>query len=107
MFIVEYLKLEIKNYRNLKNNTFDFGSKINYFYGENALGKTNLLESIWMFTGARSFRKTKDTDLIKFGEEFAKLEVRIPADAPDQYPKISYELLGPVNEETGRRTASA
>ena len=39
-------------------------------------------------------------------EEFAKLEVRIPADAPDQYPKITYELLGPVNEETGRRTAS-
>ena len=71
---MEISKLEIKNYRNLKNNTFDFGSKINYFYGENAQGKTNLLESIWMFTGARSFRKTKDADLIKFGEEFAKLE---------------------------------
>ena len=68
------LKLNIKNYRNLSENSFDFDEKINYIYGQNAQGKTNLLEAIWMFTGARSFRKTKDADLIKFGESSAKLD---------------------------------
>ena len=63
-------KLGIKNYRNLKENSFDFDSKINYIYGENAQGKTNLLESIWMFTGARSFRRTKDKDLVNFEKVF-------------------------------------
>lgn len=67
-------KLDIKNYRNLSRNSFDFDDKVNYIYGQNAQGKTNLLEAIWMFTGARSFRKTKDADLIKFGESSAKLD---------------------------------
>ena len=69
-------KLDIKNYRNLSGNSFDFDDKVNYIYGQNAQGKTNLLEAIWMFTGARSFRKTKDADLIKFGESSAKLDYR-------------------------------
>lgn len=68
------LTLHTNNYRNLKNNFFDFNPKMNYIYGENAQGKTNLLESIWMFTGARTFRGTKDTDLVNFGEQSAKLE---------------------------------
>ena len=67
-------KLWLKNYRNLKEGHFNFGNQINYIYGMNAQGKTNLLESIWMFTGARSFRKSKDSELINFQKEYAKIE---------------------------------
>ncbi len=59
-------ELNINNYRNLEKNTFNFKNNINYIYGQNAQGKTNLLESIWMLTGARSFRGSKDSDLINF-----------------------------------------
>lgn len=59
-------ELSVNNYRNLEKNIFKFDSNINYIYGQNAQGKTNLLESIWMLTGARSFRGSKDGDLINF-----------------------------------------
>ena len=59
-------ELSVNNYRNLEKNVFKFDSNINYIYGQNAQGKTNLLESIWMLTGARSFRGSKDGDLINF-----------------------------------------
>ncbi len=72
--LMRILKLNIKNYRNLSENSFDFDEKTNYIYGQNAQGKTNLLEAIWMFTGARSFRKTKDANLIKFSENSARLD---------------------------------
>lgn len=67
-------ELSISGYRNLKKATLKFSPNVNFIYGENAQGKTNLLESVWMFTGARSFRGTKDADLINFNETSAKLE---------------------------------
>ncbi len=66
--------LKIDGYRNLKKDTITFSSGINFIYGKNAQGKTNLTEAVWMFTGARSFRGTKDADLVNFEKESAKLE---------------------------------
>ena len=42
--------------------------KVNVIYGNNAQGKTNLLEAIWLFSGGHSFRGSKDTELINFAE---------------------------------------
>ncbi len=67
-------ELSISGYRNLQNDTLVFNPSVNFIYGENAQGKTNLIEAVWMFTGARSFRGTKDADLISFGGNSAKLE---------------------------------
>ncbi len=39
---------------------------VNVIYGDNAQGKSNLLEAIWIFTGGRSFRGAKDAELIAF-----------------------------------------
>jgi len=66
-------ELQIKNYRNLENSIFKFNSNINYIYGDNAQGKTNLLETIWMLTGTRSFRGSKDSQIIKFEKQYAGL----------------------------------
>ena len=71
---MKILELKIEGYRNLKKCDLKFGSDINFIYGQNAQGKTNLIEAIWMFTGARSFRGTKDLNLINFEEENARLE---------------------------------
>ncbi len=57
-------KIEYENYRNLKKGEFLPDKEMNVIYGENAQGKTNLIEAIWLFTGRKSFRGTRDTQLI-------------------------------------------
>lgn len=65
-------KLNLKNFRNIENIEIIPCEGMNVICGENAQGKTNILESIWLFTGAKSFRSTKDNLFIRFGEENAK-----------------------------------
>ncbi len=57
-------KIEYDNYRNLKKGVFKPDINMNVIYGENAQGKTNLIEAIWLFTGKKSFRGTKDGQLV-------------------------------------------
>ena len=56
--------LEFDNFRNLKKGKFIPDKYINVIYGDNAQGKTNLIEAIWMFTGKKSFRSSKDVNLV-------------------------------------------
>ncbi|MDE6125086.1 MAG: DNA replication/repair protein RecF, partial [Eubacterium sp.] len=65
--------IEIENYRNIENLSLDFDD-INIIYGENAQGKTNLIEAIYLFTGSKSFRGVKDSHLVKFKCDFARLK---------------------------------
>ena len=66
-------KTELKNFRNYENLSLDFHRKVNLILGKNAQGKTNLLESIYVVSIGRSFRTNKDSDLIKFGSDFARV----------------------------------
>jgi len=56
-----------ENCRNLQAGVLTPDAKINVFYGENAQGKTNLLEWLWLFTGGHSFRGAKESELVQFG----------------------------------------
>lgn len=56
--------VNFENFRNLADNVFFPGEGINVIYGDNAQGKTNLAEAIWLFTGQKSFRGTRDFQLI-------------------------------------------
>ena len=60
------LSLEHENYRNLKAGEILPAGGINVICGSNAQGKTNLLEALWLFTGAHSFRGAKDSELPAF-----------------------------------------
>ena len=62
--------LEIENYRNISSCELQFSNEINVITGENGQGKTNLIEALWLLTGAKSFRGSKDKDLIKSNESF-------------------------------------
>lgn len=66
-------QLEIKNFRNIEYTGISPCEGINIIYGENAQGKTNLLESIWLFSGCRSFRGSKDNEIINFNSTRANL----------------------------------
>ena len=67
--------LSISNFRNYSNLKIDFDENVNIFIGKNAQGKTNLLESIYYCCIGKSFKSSKDKELIKWGEEkgFIKL----------------------------------
>jgi len=62
-------KLECLNFRNIEKEVLMPCERMNVICGENAQGKTNILEAIWLFTGAKSFRGAKDNEFIKFGTE--------------------------------------
>ena len=66
--------LKLKNFRNYDLLDLEFDAETNIFYGDNAQGKTNILESIYLTGTTKSHRGTKDRDLIKFGEEEAHIE---------------------------------
>jgi DNA replication and repair protein RecF len=62
-----------EHYRNFAAIDFHPAETVNIIYGDNAQGKTNLLEAVWMFTGGKSFRGAKDSELIRFGSGFSRL----------------------------------
>jgi DNA replication and repair protein RecF len=67
-------QLHLKNYRNYDQASLHFEDKVNVFLGENAQGKTNVMESIYVLAMARSYRTAKDKELITWDEEYAKIE---------------------------------
>ena len=68
-------ELRFENYRNLENNSITPADNVNVIYGENAQGKTNLLEAIWLFCGGHSFRGSKENEMIAFEKKFFRLSV--------------------------------
>ncbi|WP_226668580.1 DNA replication/repair protein RecF [Metabacillus litoralis] len=71
MFIKE---LKLKNYRNYEDLTIQFANKVNVILGENAQGKTNVMESIYVLAMAKSHRTSNDKELIYWDKEYAKIE---------------------------------
>ncbi len=66
--------IELKNYRNYDNLKIDFNNNMNIIIGNNAQGKTNLLESIYVLAVTKSFLSNSDKNLIKFDNHFSKIK---------------------------------
>jgi DNA replication and repair protein RecF len=69
--------LVLKDYRNYGDLKIEFENKVNVILGENAQGKTNVMESIYVLAMAKSHRTTNDKDLIRWDQEYAKIEGRL------------------------------
>ena len=83
--------LEIQNFRNIEYIKIEPCDGMNVICGENAQGKTNLLESIWLFTGAKSFRGNKDEAFIKFGCDKARLKISFLGEGVEKEAEIEIE----------------
>ena len=70
-------KIKLQNYRNYDNFEIDLGQNLNIIIGNNAQGKTNLLESIYVLAVTKSFLSINDKGLIKFNNKFAKISGEI------------------------------
>lgn len=87
---MKVIALKFENYRNLKDNIIIPCEGVNVIYGDNAQGKTNLLEALWLFCGGHSFRGSKDNEVIKWEKPFAKLEMRFDGQDREQTAKINF-----------------
>ena len=59
--------LALKDFRNYEKLDMNFSKNINILYGDNAQGKTNILEAIYISATTKSHRNSKDKDIIRFG----------------------------------------
>lgn len=70
-------QLSLENYRNYTKLDISFNDKINVIIGENAQGKTNLMESIYVLAFSKSHRTSKDKELIQWDKNYGKIEGRV------------------------------
>lgn len=68
-------KIQLENFRNYKKQEILLNKNINIIYGDNAQGKTNIIEAIFLCSMGKSFRTNKDKELINFGERFSKVKI--------------------------------
>ena len=69
--------IALQNFRNYESAELSFSPSINVLIGENAQGKTNLIESIYFLAMSRSHRTSKDRELIRWNSEFAKVNGKL------------------------------
>lgn len=83
-------KVTLENFRNYDNQEIKFCDNINIIYGDNAGGKTNIIESIFLCSMGKSFRAKKDSDLIKFEKTSCKVEIEY--EKSDRSGKIACKI---------------
>lgn len=70
-------QLKLTNFRNYDELDMTFDNKVNVIIGENAQGKTNLMEAIYCLAFTKSHRTAKEKELIQWDKDYAKIESRI------------------------------
>ena len=69
--------LELKNYRNYEYLCIDFDPATNIFYGDNAQGKTNILEAVYLAGTSKSHKGSKDREMIRFENEESHIRMMV------------------------------
>lgn len=83
-------KIELENFRNYKSLDLELDPNKNILYGNNAQGKTNILEAIYICSTTKSHRSNKDIELIKFDEREAHIKIFL--DKKDKENRIDVHL---------------
>ncbi|MGI6501452.1 MAG: DNA replication/repair protein RecF [Anaerostipes sp.] len=82
--------LELNNYRNYNQLKIEFSKGSNILYGDNAQGKTNILEAIYLASTTKSHRGSRDREMIQFGEE--ESHIRLNLNKNDIHHQIDMHL---------------
>jgi len=80
--------LRLKNFRNYENVEINFNKGVNVLTGDNAQGKTNILESIYYCSLGKSHRTNKDKELIQWNKEFSYINIHIEKERIDKKIEI-------------------
>ena len=76
--------LKLRNFRNYEEFDLDFAPGVNLIVGNNAQGKTNLLEAISYAGSGKSFRAQKTSEMVRFSADFADIEAQVHAQEREQ-----------------------
>ncbi|MDD6272928.1 MAG: DNA replication/repair protein RecF [bacterium] len=68
-------KIELNNFRNYKKKIFDNFSNLNIIIGKNGIGKTSILEAIYLGSLAKSFKTTSELSIIKTGTDYFRIKI--------------------------------
>ncbi len=85
-------KFSAENFRNIENCEIEFSDGVNFLYGNNAQGKTNIVEGIYIFSRGKSFRSQDESELIKSGEE--GFRIYIEYSDKDENNTLEYAVFG-------------
>ena len=85
-------KFSAENFRNIEKQSVDFLEGVNLLYGNNAQGKTNVIEALYVFSRGKSFRAKEDKELVKFGEDGFRIGIDFISNKGKE--KIEYSLFG-------------
>ena len=88
-------KIKVKDFRNYDIEEINLEENINIFYGDNAQGKTNIIESIFLCSMGKSFRAKKDKEMIKLGCKNAQVEIEY--EKSDRDGKIKIDISNKKN----------
>lgn len=83
-------KIKLENFRNYEKQEIEFDKNVNIIYGDNAQGKTNILESIFICSLGKSFRTNKEKELINKEKDYSKIEMISYKE--DRDIKINFEI---------------
>lgn len=86
--LVKLRCLDLRHYRNIGEAHLEAHPDLTVVCGENGQGKTNLLESVFLLTGSKSFRGTRDADLVQEGELLARVAGTLCEEGDETHPKI-------------------
>lgn len=88
-----YIKnIKLKNFRNYTNQEIELNKNINIFFGDNAQGKTNIIESIYISSIGKSFRAKKDIEIVNIENKKEKAIIEIEYQKADRDGKIKIEI---------------
>jgi DNA replication and repair protein RecF len=87
-------KIKIENFRNYNEQEVFFHEKVNVIVGNNAQGKTNLLESIYVSSLGRSFRTAKDKEMIRFEQPYTRIMATYDSDQQEKKVDIGFNREG-------------
>jgi recF protein len=98
-------KIELKNFRNYQEEKVEFHKKVNIITGKNAQGKTNLLEGLYILSLGKSFRTSKDSEMIGFDKEFCKVKGIALKEEKELEVEIIVGNEGKIIKIDGKKTA--
>ncbi len=88
---MEIKKLQLKNFRNYLSEDIFFSKNVSIIYGENAQGKTNIIEALYLLSTGKSFRTNNTNELIRHGESFFSICLELEENNYPQTIEIRYE----------------
>lgn len=84
-------RLHLKNFRNYREEEISFSENVSLIYGENAQGKTNIIEALYLFATGKSYRTKNINELIRYGESHFHLRLDFEENNYHQTMEISYQ----------------